>query len=417
MRLNPLFLSIPLLLASAAPALAAAPCAGATWGLISDPAHSIHVAVTGSDTTGDGSESSPYATLAKAHAESREAGVIKKIALHPGAFDGGLVLLKDGPGTSTDDGLSIEGCSAGEVTVKAPAGGSGDPVVEIDAADSVLVEGMTLDKGRRTLEVHSGATADISLAAVTGGKRQGIFVDGTTTEVRLVDVDVSGTLTDGGAYGWGIAVQGGQLTMLRGGVSGGTEFGIFADQAALVDLDSVDVADVLANSAGTYGRGIQLQGGTDASVLDGSVTGCVDAGLFASRVASLVIDGIHVDEPTQGVIPGSSETTGDGIVISRAGSAANPSQFVADLDNIAVDLADRGGIVLDGVTATVDGNSGTGNGGPTPPKWSAPALIYFQDSAAVSGADVAETELVCDLVELGMSELGLNLAEVEADRL
>ena len=415
--MRPLTVVLTLVLSAiAAPALAAPPCAGATWGLIPDPSNSLHVSTTGDD-EGEGTATDPFLTLGHAIHESRAAGVTKKIALHPGTFDGGVALLKNAPQSTTDNGLSIYGCSASEVTLVEPTGGSGNPIVEVAGAINVLVQGVTLDGGRRTLEVHSGADVILRDSTVTGGKRQTVFVDGSATELAMADVEVVDPLTESGAYGWGVAVQDGTLLMTRGGVSGATEVGIFADGAALVDLLDVDVSDTVANSAGTYGRGIQLQAVKDASVVGGLISGNVDAGLFVSESDSVVIDGIQVDIPTQGVIPGSSETTGDGVVVTRAGSTSAPSNFLADIDDVDVTDSDRAGIVLDGVTATLDGTTASGTGGPVPSGWSAPAVVYLQDSSTASGADLSERYHVADIASDDFDELGLNTAKLSADSL
>lgn len=404
------------LTAAATPAIAAPPCAGATWGFIADPNNSLHVATTGDD-DGEGTAADPFLTLGHAIHASRASGVTKKIALHPGTFDGGVALLKVAPSSTTDNGLTIHGCSEAEVTVDEPSGGSGSPILEVDAALNVSLRGFTLSGGRRTMEVHSGATVAVRDVDVTGGKRQGIFVDGSATTLSLADVRVIDPVVDGGAYGWGIGVQDGSLEMLRGSVSGAVEAGIFADGATLVDLDSVDVSDTTANSSGYYGRGIQLQAVATASVVGGDVTGNVDAGVFASEVADLVLDSIHVDGPVGGIIPGSSETTGDGVVVTRAGSASAPSNFLVDIDDVDVTDPDRAGIVLDGVTATIDGTTASGTSGPVPTGWSAPAVAYLQDSTTATGADVSVRGHVADIASDDFDEIELNLAEITADNL
>ena len=412
MRLT-LLLSLAALASSAlaAPALATPPCAGATWGDITSPSTSIHVDDAGDD-GGDGTESEPVATLSEALTRSRKSGVTKRIAIHPGTYDGGLVLKKTLPGSQTDDGLIIEGCSAAEVTVVPPEGGSGDPIFEIYQADTVKLAGVTLDGGTRTLLLHDGASATVFKVVVDNATRVGILAAGGGTVLALQKSTVQDTVADSGSYGWGVGVQGATLTMDDTDVLRSVEVGLFADDADL-DLATCAIEDTAPNASGYYGRGVHIQNGTSGDFDDLDLGGNTDAAFFGHRFADIAIHGFDIPVAQGGIIAGSSETTGDGIVLTRAGSTSAVTNFVATLTSDTFSYTDRAAVVLDGVDATVVGNTGSDLGGPVPPGCSGPAVIYSQDGTDLDGSD---TTVDCRTYALDSShELELNLTALTVD--
>jgi len=392
-------------------ALAAPPCAGATWGEITSPSTSIHVDDAGDD-KGEGTATDPVATLSEALTRSRASGVTKRIAIHPGTYDGGLLLKKTLPASATDDGLIIEGCSATEVTVVPPTGGSGDPVLEIYEADTIKLAGLKLDGGTRTLLAYAGASATVLNVVVDNAKRIGGLADGATTALTLDGTKVEDTVADSGSYGWGVAVQSATLVMDGGAVLRSVEVGLFADGADL-DLSNAEIADTATNSSGYYGRGVHIQNGTTGDFYRLDLGGNTDAGFFGHRFEDIAIDYIDVPVGTNGLIPDSEETTGDGIVLTRAGSTDPVTDFVATLTGNTASYTDRAAVVLDGVDATVVSNTGSNLGGPVPPECSDPAVIYSQDSTDLDGSD---TTVECRTYELPSNdELELNLATLTVD--
>lgn len=384
-------------------ARAAGPCAGGGWGDISNPNNAVHVAVDGNDKN-DGSSGKPLATLAVALLATR-AGGPQAIAVHPGSFTTNLELYHVVAGSISDDDLVIEGCSPQETTLA--SGHPGKAVLSYDEVDSLVLRGVELSGGDRALRAFSGANGALTDVVIDGASRAGVVLDEAT--LSFTEVKITNTTTSSGSAGWGISVNESTLDWSGGGVDEAVEFGIFAHDSDLT-LDDLDVTDIDANASGYLGRGLHMQEGT-ADLDDVRFARVHDAAVFGRRVDDATLVGIVDDDTQDGLIPSSSDKAAEGIVMTRAGSTAAVSNFTVSLEDCDLDNNNRAAVLLDGVTATLDGTTGSGNGGPIPPGWSAPAVIYYQDSAAVSGPDLSEPHTVAHLDgSTGLDPLDLYMA-------
>lgn len=377
---------------------ATAPCSSG-WGAISDPDASIHVRSDGDD-AGDGSVTSPLATLDAALALSPGGGA-KRIAVGPGTYSANLVLAGASMGAPGDDGLVLEGCGVGETTIE--AADVTLSVVQASAVEELEIAGLTLSGGTRTLRIDQGGTTSLVSIEVVGGLRNGVMMDGSYArpDVHAEDLAVSGILADvDGGFGYGIAVQDALFTVIGGAVSDTVGVGLFVTgHASVVTIADFAVSGVSVDADNRLGRGIHVQNLATASLTGVVLSGNVDAGLYALGAADVRLTGCLVESTLAGQLD--DGTSGDGIVISRGADPVDPSEFTVDLRDTSVTGSARTGVLLDGVTAAASGNSVSGNGYSTDG-------ILAQNGAVTSGTDSVQTLA---------GALSTNLTPLQADGL
>lgn len=382
---------------------AVSPCADGSWGGLTDPDLAIHVRADGDDAA-DGTAGSPVATLAQALALTRLKGGPKAIFVGPGSWETNLSLAADAGDGASDNGLSVLGCSAAEVNLQ-PADHT-LPIIKVSAVEGAVIDGLTLENGRRSLWIWQGAQVALSRLEILGSSRIGLVIDGSLSIVNAVDVNVTNTESDGGAIGYGISVHDGTLQMSGGGVFNAEQIGILVDFGH-AEFDGITVQGVSADETGLLGRGIQLQDLSDGNISASSVLDASDAGLFVLRPNQVVLTDMSISSTTESAIPGISDTSGDGIVVTRGSSNVAPSTFLISLTANDASACARAGYVLSGVQVqALDGNTWSGNGFTS-------GSIVVQDSAVIaSGADA-----VYDIEAEGLDALPLNNVEVSVDDL
>lgn len=379
------------------------PCADGSWGRIeaSTVAEAIHVRADGSD-DGDGSAAAPLASFDAAVALSRDGG-LRRIALGPGSYETTFTLSAD----DGDDGLVIEGCGPDEVSLV--AADDEEHVLRITGAEDldldVELRGFTLEGGRRTLWIWRGASVTIDALTVRDGTRLGVVMDGSNTGVVATDLEVHDIAAGTSGLGYGIAIQSAQVTLIGGGVWGGSNVGIFIhDEGASVDFEGVSVDGTLSDSSGSMGRGIHVQGQAEGRFTDCLLSGNSDAGFFALASYWLEVDGLEVTGTQLADVPDSSEQSGEGIVITQGDRGESVSTYRASVVNSVVSGSARAGILFDGTTATeLSGNSITGSG--------------YADGGAVLIQGGADASAALDETVNLSSPLGINLAELATDPL
>ena len=380
----------------------AGPCADGGWGAIADPEGAVHVRADGSD-DGDGSVDAPVATLDAGLALSR-AGGTRPIAVGPGTFDAALVLTDDSGDGASDDGLVLQGCGSAETVL---TGDATDSLIRgVDVQDLVLA-GLGFDGGRRTLWLRAGTTAVVDDLALTGATRLGLVIDGSSTLVDATALTIADTvaetLSSGASMGYGVSVDGGTLALRDSTISGSTGVGILATFANL-ELDGVTVSDTLAGDDGTLGRGVQLQELSQGVLTSVTLTDHVDAALFATRAVDLQVQDLVITTVAAGVVPGHSDTTGDGLVVTQgADGDSDPADFTASLHGVSIASTDRAAVVLDGVTADLDDHTHTDNG------------LVIDGSSTLTQGDTVVTGSVASASLDADSELALNHQVVELD--
>ena len=382
---------------------AVSPCADGSWGGLTDPALAIHVRIGGDDAA-DGSANHPVATLEQALALTRVAGAPKGIFIGPGSWTTNLSLAADaGDGTSDND-LSVLGCSAGEVNLQ-PLDTT-LPIIKVSAVQNAMIDGLTLENGRRALWVWQGAQVAVSRLEIMGSSRVGFVIDGSDTIVNATEVNVSNTASDGGDLGYGISVHYGTLQMSGGGVMNAEQIGILVDFGH-AEFDAVTVQGVTADETGLLGRGIQLQDLSDGNISATSILDASDAGLFVLRPNEVVLSELSISSTSEGAIPGIEDTSGDGIVVTRGASNVAPSTFLINLTANDASACARAGYVLSGVQVNaLEGNTWSGNG-------FSDGNIVVQDSAIIASG----TDPIYDIEAAGLEALPLNNDDVNVDDL
>ncbi|MFH1463474.1 MAG: right-handed parallel beta-helix repeat-containing protein [Pseudomonadota bacterium] len=357
------------------------PCDGGTWGAIADPENAIHVRADGSD-DGDGSVESPLASIAAALELTRARAEDRIIALGPGTFETNIILAHDLGDGRSDDGTTIQGCSAAETLLEDATAAS---VISVHAAQDVVVEGICTHGGKRGILISSAASASLSDVVIEEAYGVGLLVLGNGTQVTLAGVEVYGTLpfTDGN-NGYGLAFQeGAAVAMSGGGAYDNTGIGILISDVDDVSLSGVAVEGTLQDGDGLFGRGVQIQDyAVNVAIEDLTLADNHDAGLFALRTQVLTMSGCTITGTLAGTAPDSGDATGDGIVVSRGDGNLNPGDYVATLEGNTVTGSARAGIVIDGTTTAVSANDLSANGFTQDG-----TSLVSQGPAAVSGDD------------------------------
>jgi len=368
------------------------PCDG-DWGWAEgrlDPAQMVHVAPMAS---GDGSMELPMGNLAEALEQARATSA-PGLMIWPGTHDvAGLTLS-----TSSGDQAGFTVCGCGPDSIL--AGDDQDATLWISDLEAT-VAAVGLSGGLRGLVVRGGADVTLEEVSVSDTQRVGVIVDGSTTTASLSNMDISG-VSPVDDIGWGLAVQGSSVVIDNLHIVGGHGFGAFVHEAS-VDITGLEVTGTQPNGAGLYGRGLHMQQLSSGTLSNVTLSGNADAGLYALQSVGLVAENLHIDTTSTGLTD-EGAATGDGIVVTAGDSGASPETFGFELSNSTVESSDRAGVLLDGVAATLNGNTVqsngvTGEGG---------VEILLQGGALVEGSDAA--------VQVA-SELPLNIQVVAVETL
>lgn len=342
------------------------PCSGGTWGGIGDPEHALHVRVDGSD-DGDGSLAAPFRTVPRAVEVSREAGQPKAIAIGPGGKWVEPVSI-----TAADDGLVIEGCSHEQSEI-----GS----VTVDGVEGFRLADLRSSSGS-TLAIANSTSVQLERVTVPYGLHAGVSVldsDAVTLdEVRVRSIE-QGSLADCQQWGnWatGVRLVGSTVDVSALDVRDGQGSGLVAVDSTLT-LAGASIGDIAAAGSGQIGRGIHLEDCASVTLDDitiaGDLSGVADAGIFAMGCGELTVTDCVVQDAVGVTLP-LGGTSGDGIVATPGPAPLDPSACVVVLEDNEITEVARAGILLDGVSASLSGNT-------------TDAEFFSQNGAAVSGTD------------------------------
>ncbi|MFZ5480941.1 MAG: right-handed parallel beta-helix repeat-containing protein [Myxococcota bacterium] len=380
----------------------APPCATGAWGALSDPADAVHVRADGDDAA-DGSADRPFATFDVALTATRADGGLRTIFLGPGTFPVSASLETLTAEGASDDGLAVLGCP-GETTLE--AADDALPVVKISGVQGLLLADLTLSGGLRTVQVWQAAVATLERVTIVGGRRAGMVGDGGC-DLTLDEVEVREVLADDdGSFGYGISVRESALSMTGGGVWDATGVGILAHFSTTV-LADVTVSGTQVAADGSLGRGIQVQESGEATITGGTYEDNADAGLFALRVDTFDVAGAYISRTLATPLADGSDSTGDGIVVTRGDSLTDPTWFWTSVSGATVEDSERAGMVFDGVEVRgLDGNALTGAG-------AASGSVYVQGGAVVTSA----TDPWVDVTSDGLPAFGLAVTPLEVDEL
>lgn len=322
------------------------PCSGGTWGAIDSVQAdgAIHVSAAAAS-GGDGSGGSPFQTLDEAVAASREEGASRLIAVWPGTYLSFLDLAT----AEGDDGLAIQGCSAAEVMIEAIDDVTA--VIKVSEAVGVDLRGLTLSGGKRGLWAWQGASVTLTDIEALGNRNVGIIIDGVTTTAAFYQVVVTDPLVNANAGGFGIQIQSAQVTMDDVQVTGATEHGIVVtgmDGSAA--MKNVSVTGTSVNVNGEFGRGIMIQERASATIEGATLSGNSDAGLFSLGASTLDLVDVTVTNSAGAKLPGSDDTSGDGIVISDdpTGGPYEGDYFLGSADGVMIDGCARAAVLISG---------------------------------------------------------------------
>ncbi|MFT4974878.1 MAG: hypothetical protein ACI8S6_000761 [Myxococcota bacterium] len=249
--------------------------------------------------------------------------------------------------------------------------------------------GLGFQGGDRSVRIWQGAEVTASELEVSEPGRTGVIIVGSDTVLDLCDSTIirpiADATEDAGEIGYGISIDRATVRLLDVTIEGATGAGIIAvgdREDGNLDMERVIVRDTEATSEGTYGRGVHLQDLNIASLLMVNLENNVDTALFAKRPQELTVTSSTITLVESASIPGESDESGDGIVVTGRKSSTDtsnpsPSAVLVALTGNTIDDVARQGILLERVEAEVGDNEVTG-------------AISAQDGSDISGGDTVE---------------------------
>lgn len=349
---------------------------------------------------GDGSEAAPLddvqAALDLAAAQGAE-----RVVLAAGRYLGGVVLGDD------HRGLTLAGRCAALVTLDADGA---DAVVDITGSQrtpEVALTGLTLTGGgvnglyvyQATVAVTDtvvadntgigvlGAHGDLDLTRVTisgtrsdadgaygrgleadtqgviratgctldHNTRQGVFVNGRGASVTIEDSSILDTQpSPDGSNGFGVYVQAnGDFVGRRVVIGGNAEIGAVAyDDGTSMTLEEVEIRDTHPRSRGTWGWGMLVAAGADATLRGSTLAANTELGLLVAGEGATVS---VTDSTIRDTLPSPSGSFGAGLWVE--------DRAVLDMVGGVIDANAGAGVVAGntGTVATFTGTAVTGN--------------------------------------------------------
>lgn len=322
-----------------------AACGVGTWG-----GRTGDVYVDAAATAGDGTEAAPFATLTEAVDALADAGGTVQIA--EGSY---LETLSLG---GEADGLVLNGRCAELVTLDASAGEDDSVALLLDArhATEVQLGGMVIRGGKGGGIGILGGVLTLTEVALAENRRFGLYLDSSAAEVSATALRITDTTPPrGDTSGRGVHLQrGARLDCADCTVERSVEAGLFVVESSVV-LEGGGVFDTETTPGGSFGMGIELALGSDATLTDVTVEG--------SHYLGIEVDGSTLS--ASGVVVSGTATTGDGeggAGLYLTGDAAASWTGGSLTQNEVYQAAVEEGGTLTLTDTTISGGGGTGRG-------------------------------------------------------
>ena len=330
-------------------------CGIGRWGSLDVDGDTVFVDARAEE-DGDGSEQAPFTDI-QAGLDAAGGGMV---AVAAGTYVENLDLTED------HDGVRLVGRCRELVVVDGSEGAaeesgiaamaSSSPETTWDVAGLTVTGapylGILLDSG------HLTATA----LTVVANQWVGVLAHGSSSEMRLSDVDILDTRPEpGGTFGIGLTVQFGALVEASAcRVSGNTWVGIHATDADVV-LRGVEVLGTLYQENGTDSRGINAQDGARLWATACRISENAGIGISVSYDAEAFLQDVEV----QATQPQGNGTGGKGIGVSQGGRLEAVSCLVSGNAEVGILATDDAEAVLHHVDVhdTLPGQDGGGGRG------------------------------------------------------
>ncbi len=362
------------------------PC-GDTWG--SAPSEGRIYADSSADEGGDGSFDAPFSTLSDALAQARSSG-LRAIALAAGEYPGKYELSNDITDWA-DSGIEIAGCGREDSLLQGISEEEQttngfierqQPVFSIGGSSTagIVLRDLGVIGGRRGVVIRGGAGSSDPIVLqridVLDSVRLAVLIDGTTTVANLQDLRVEEVESEGGGFGWGIAIQTGMqlageipgpTTLQNVTISSAQGLGLLAD-GAWVQVEDSRVENV-SSVDGLLGRGVQLQQWTAGSFQSLESSGNRDAAVFLESPGRGE-DAVELLNCTLGPTEAASvpdsgdETAADGLVATQSYDTEPfpASSFRVVLDGTELQGNVRAHVLAEAITMEVGESNVFGDG-------------------------------------------------------
>jgi hypothetical protein len=360
------------------------PCDG-SWDNV--PIDSVFVATDGDDRA-SGSLSAPVASIARALTIATSTGGFSHVAFLPGSYPVEINL------DSGENGVGIYGCIGTSILTD---GGTATTIVDADGVSNLLVRDLRVTGGKKAIELRGGSSVTLNGVAVKDAELVGISIQGSTTTATLVDVDVKDTVQSGGIGGFGIVVEQATADITGGVLAKNAYVGLIGGDSADISVDSTSFR-YTREVSGQAGRGIHCQSCDNLDVEGAEFVDNDGAAVFANRTDVVSIDTLMIPVPENGV----TQTDGHGIVVTSDGG--NPGSYSLTMNGSDADGMDDFAYVLDGVTAVINNNTGSSNGGTN--------LFADQNSANVSGNNSGDSDTLTGTSVLSFDQVTINLSGI-----
>lgn len=252
------------------------------------PATGVHYVREGA--AGNGSEATPFGTIAEALAAANDSDVI---ALAAGSYSGEILI---------DRAIEVRGACAAEVILVGPTAANGDDAtpdtvrgtVHVDDGGDLVLSGVTVTGARTGLRVVAGSL-DAREVIVRASTRSGVHASGGTLRLDGVLIDDTLALADG-TRGRGVQLDGGAVaTFTRVSVIDNRERGVFATGTdTTLEATNLLIARTKARESDLrLGQGLRVENGADV-IVNGGV-------LDQNRAAAVVAFAFDIGDPAPSV--------------------------------------------------------------------------------------------------------------------
>ncbi len=357
-------------------------CAARFPALPSDRAHRFVDATAAPG--GDGSEASPFASLADALAGA----------------DGAAIALAAGEyvAAALPSDVVIAGSCAGQVRIVASGG---MPALVVQRGQRLELSGVTLTGEGAGL----AAQGEVVLRDVLVDGTLGVGIAGIGASIdaeRIVVRDVRSLAS--GALGRGISVETDAVLTLRDAVIERCHEAALAAGAARIDAERVALIETAPRPDGRYGAGVAGFGAADITIREAWIDGASEAGVTVEAETALTLDRVLIEDVTTEV----GRTSGQGVLLRNA---------PATLSRVTIRRSQGAGLVATGTSvvtasdltiASITLREGFGN--------AIGALVGAQLTLSRAAAvDVAWVAVVVDEASLTATELSVSRVGLSID--
>ena len=350
---------------------------------------------------GDGTEATPLRSIQVALGQAPAEG--GKVAVAAGIYEENLVLPPNA------NGLLLAGRCRDLVILDASQGEDDEPGIRAEGktgAEQWSISGVTVSQAPYVGLAILNGQVNADAIRLDQNRWIGIYVGGPTSMLTLTNSEITSTQpAPDGTFGRGINVQGGaRLEASSCSVENNTDVGIqVGDAETQAVLQGVHVRGTMPLSGGTRGRGINVQAGALLTATDCAVEDNSEVGIFVSDGGT---DVLLEDVEVRSTLAPAEGAAGHGVEVGYGARLVVSSSVVEGNTGAGILVSNEGtDVLLQDVEVRdtlplADGTDGIGilvqRGG----RLEAASCVVANNSEVGVHATGEETEVVLDDVEV-----------------